>query len=161
MAQSLIPSLWNTSKKGGDPFSSLHREIDRVLDDLTHSEHWPFHASLTKNGKLLPRIDVSETEKEIEVVAELPGVEEKDIDISLSDDRLTIKGEKKSETEQAEKDHHLIERSYGSFERTMRLLCEVDSEKVQAEFKNGVLTITLPKSPEAEAKTKKISIKAH
>ncbi|MDH3579861.1 MAG: Hsp20/alpha crystallin family protein [Hyphomicrobiales bacterium] len=135
MTRSLIPSLWGTPKKDDDLFSSLHHQIDRVFDEFTHGEHWPFPTAHTKNGKLSPRIDVSETDKEIEVTADLPGVEEKDIDVSLSDDRLTIKGEKKSETEKKEKDYHLIERSYGSFERTMRLPCEVDSKKVQAEFK--------------------------
>jgi len=161
MAQSLIPSLWGKSKKGDDIFSSLHREIDRVFDEFTHGEHWPFATALTNDGKRSPRINVSEADKEIEITAELPGVEENDIDVSLSDDQLTIKGEKKSETEKTDKDYHLVERIYGSFERTMRLPCEVDSDKVKAKFKNGVLTVTLPKSPEAEAKTKKIPIKGN
>lgn len=161
MTQSLIPSLWGASKKGEDVFSTLHREIDRVFDDFSHSDHWPFQATRTKNGKLSLRVDVSETDKEIEVVAELPGVEEKDIDVSLADDLLTIKGEKKSESEKKEKDYHLIERSYGSYERSMRLPCEVESDKVNAEFKNGVLKVTLPKSPGVEAKTKKIPVKGN
>lgn len=161
MSQSLIPSLWGTSRKGEDVFSTLHREIDRVFDDFTHGDHWPFHTTQAKDGQLPLLADVSETDKEIEVVAELPGVEEKDIDVSLADDRLTIKGEKKSESEKKEKGYQLIERSYGSFERSMRLPCEVESDKVRAEFKNGVLKVTLPKLPGLETKTKKIPVKGN
>jgi HSP20 family protein len=160
MARSLVPNLWGDKDKDNDLFSSLHREIDRVFDDFTRSEHWPFRALSTGNGKLTPRIDVSETDKKVEVTVELPGVDEKDIDISLSDDLLTIKGEKKSETEKTEKNYHLVERSYGSFERMTRLPCEVEADKVKAEFKSGVLKISLPKSPAAKAKSHKIAISA-
>ena len=161
MAKSLVPNLWGDKNKGSDVFSSLHREIDRVFDDFTHGEHWPFRALSAGNGKLSPDIDVSETDKNIEVTAELPGVDEKDVDVSLSDDMLTIKGEKKSETEKTEKDYHLVERSYGSFERVTQLPCEVDADKVKAKFKQGVLKITLPKSQTAKAKAHKIAITAH
>lgn len=161
MAKSLVPDPWSDKDKGSDVFSSLHREIDRVFDDFTRSGHWPFRALSAGNGKLPLRIDVSETDKNVIVATELPGVDEKDVDISLSDDMLTIKGEKKSETEKTEKDYHLVERSFGSFERVTRLPCEVDADKVKAKFKNGVLTITLPKSPAAKAKARKIAITAH
>jgi HSP20 family protein len=107
-----------------------------------------------------PLIDVSETDKGVEVTVELPGVDEKDIDVSLANDVLTIKGEKKSETEKTAKDYHLIERAYGAFERSTRLPCEVDASKVKAEFKNGVLKVKLPKTPEAKAKSHKISVTA-
>lgn len=158
MARSLVQNLLGDKDKDKDIFSSLHREIDRVFDDFTHGEHWPFRAFASGNGKLSPRIDVSETDKKVEVTVELPGVDERDIDISLSDDILTIKGEKRSETEKSEKDYHLIERSYGSFERVTRLPCEVDANKVKADFKQGVLKISLPKSPSAKAKAHKIAI---
>jgi HSP20 family protein len=158
MARSLVPNPLGDKDKDKDIFSSLHREIDRVFDDFTHSEHWPFRAFSSGNGKLSPRIDIAETDKKVEVTVELPGVDEKDIDISLSDDMLTVKGEKKSETEKTEKDYHLVERSYGSFERMTRLPCEVDADKVKADFKQGVLKITLPKSPEAKSKARKIAI---
>lgn len=160
MARSIVPNLWGDKSKDNDLFSSLHREIDRVLDDFTRGGNWPFRALGTGNGKMSPLIDVSETDKQIEVMAELPGVDEKDIDVSLSNDILTIKGEKKSETEKTAKDYHLIERNYGAFERSTRLPCEVDAGKVKAEFRNGVLKIILPKTPEAKAKAHKISVTA-
>jgi HSP20 family protein len=160
MAQSLIPRLWSENKAKGDVFSSLHREVDRVFDEFTQGEHWPFPLAKPGNGKLFPRVNVSETQKEVEVTAELPGVEDKDVDVSLVDDMLTIKAEKKSETKKTEKDYFLAECSHGTFERTMRLPCEVLEKKVSAKLNNGVLTITLPKSPKAKAKKKKIRVKS-
>ena len=160
MARSIVPNLWGNKTKDTDVFSSLHREIDRVFDDFTRGGHWPFGALAAGNGKMSPLIDVSETDKTVEVTAELPGVDEEDIDVNLANDILTIKGEKKSETEKTDKDYHLVERTYGSFERSTRLPCEVDASKVKAAFKNGVLKGTLPKTPEAEAKSHKISINA-
>lgn len=160
MARSIVPNLWGDKDKDTDLFSSLHREIDRVFDDFTRGGNWPFRALAAGNGKMSPLIDVSETDKKVEVTVELPGVDEKDIDVSLANDVLTIKGEKKSETEKTAKDYHLIERAYGSFERSTRLPCEVDAGKVKAEFRNGVLKVSLPKTPEAKAKSHKISISA-
>ena len=159
MVQSLIPKLWPDDKNPSDVFSNLHQEIDRVFDQFAGSRLRPFGDLMAGNGKLSPRVNLTETETEIEVTAELPGVEEKDIDVSLNDDFLTIKGEKKMDTEKSEDDYKMVERSYGSFERSMRLPCEVNFDKVNATFKNGVLTIKLPKSPEAAAKTHKIAIK--
>jgi HSP20 family protein len=110
-----------------------------------------------------PRVDVSESEKEIRVTAELPGIDQKDVEVTLSGDQLLIKGEKKSEAEEKKEEKgrtfHRVERSYGSFQRSMRIPYEVDPEKVQATFKDGVLTLTLPKPPEVQQKTKKIEIK--
>ena len=160
MGQSLIPKMWGEDK-GNDVFSNLHRQIDRVFDEFTHGDRWPFASTGAGNGKLTPRMNVSETDKEIEVTAELPGVEEKNIDVNLVGDMLTIKAEKKSEEETTEADYHLVERSYGKFERSMRLPCEVEAKKVDAKFKNGVLTVKLPKSPEVKAKTQKIQVQAH
>jgi len=158
MVQSLIPKRSNEGK--GDFVSSLHREINRVFDDFADGEHWPFSSQMAGNGKLSPRVNVSETEKKVEVTAELPGVEEKDIDVNLTDDMLTIKAEKKSKTEKTEKDYYLAERSHGTFARTMRLPCAVSKKKVDARFKNGVLTVALPKSPKAKANKKKIKVKS-
>ena len=106
-------------------------------------------------------MDIKETDGALEVTTELPGVQEADIDVSLTDEMLTVKGEKKSESEREEKDMRVVERSYGAFERSVRLPCAVKEDEVDAEFKNGVLKITLPKSPEATAKTKKIAVKAN
>lgn len=160
MAKSLLPSLWGDDTKGGDMFSALHREIDKVFSDFHSQDRWPFDALQPNNGKLAPRMNVSETEDTVEVSAELPGVEEGDIDVSLRDDLLTVKAEKKSETEKEEKDYRMVERTYGSYERALRLPCQVMGDKVDAKFKNGVLTVKLPKSPEVTAKTQKIAIKA-
>jgi HSP20 family protein len=102
---------------------------------------------------------VSETDKEIKVSAELPGMDDKDIDVSLTRDALTIKGEKKEEKEDKGKDYYKMERSYGSFTRSIPLPVEVDTDKVQATFKKGVLEITLPKTAKAIQETKKIPIK--
>jgi len=158
MTHSLLPKLWSDQKNGGDMFSSLHREINRVFDQFNDREDWPFAALSPGNGKLSPRIDVSETDGAIEVTMELPGVDDNEIDVSLTDDRLTVKGEKKSESDKTEKDYRLVERAYGAFERMVRLPCEVDSDKIDAKFKNGILTITMPKSPTVAANTKKIAI---
>jgi HSP20 family protein len=160
MAHPLLPKLWGDDN-GRDVFSNLHREIDRVFEDFTGGNRWPFPAMTGENGKMTPSINVSETDSEIEITAEMPGVEEKEIDVSLTDDIVTIKAEKKSETEKSEKDYRLMERSYGMYERSLRLPCEVKVDKVQAAFKNGVLKITMPKSSETKAKTQKITVQAH
>lgn len=160
MAQSFIPKLWVDDKNPSDVFSTLHQEIDHVFNQFAGGRRKPFGQLTAGNGKLSPRVNLSETDKEIDVTVELPGVEEKEIDVNLTDDILTIKGEKKIEAEESEGDYKIIERSYGSFERSMRLPCEVNSDKVEATFKNGVLTVKLPKSPESTAKTQKIAIKA-
>ena len=160
MTQSLLPKLWG-DEKGTDMFSALHKEIDRVFDDFNGHKPWPFTAMSGDNGKITPRMDIKETDGALEVTTELPGVQEADIDVSLTDEMLIVKGEKKSESEREEKDMRVVERSYGAFERSVRLPCAVKEDEVDAEFKNGVLKITLPKSPEATAKTKKIAVKAN
>lgn len=160
MAKSLMPSLWNDTQRDGDIFSSLHNEIDRVFDRFGTDRGWPFGELMKNGGKLSPSMNVSETDKEIEVSVELPGVEENEIDVSLADDILIIKGEKKQKEEKSEDDYKIVECSYGAFERSMRLPCEVQAEKINANFKNGILQITLPKAPEAETKTKKIAVKS-
>ncbi|MEE4236659.1 MAG: Hsp20/alpha crystallin family protein [Anderseniella sp.] len=158
MANPLLPRFWGSSGKSDDLFSNLHREIDRVFEDFTRGGQLPFSSG---NGKMSPRADLSETDKEIELTVELPGVEEEDIDISLAGEMLTVRGEKKSETEKKDKDYHVVERSYGMFERATRLPCPIDEDKIDAVFRNGVLKITLPKAPEAQTRSKKIAIKAH
>ena len=109
-------------------------------------------------GTWVPSVDVSETADKIVVKAEIPGIDSKDIDISLSGDVLTIKGEKKSEREEKEENYHLVERSYGSFTRSLRLPVGVEADKIEASYKQGVLTVTCPKKEEVKAKP--IEIKA-
>jgi len=101
---------------------------------------------------------VAETKNDIVVKAEMPGLDPKDIDISLSDGLLTIKGEKKQEREEKEENYHLVERSYGSFARSVRLPGEIQSDKISASYKNGVLKVTLPKSEAAKKKEIKIKV---
>ena len=137
-------------------FGSLQREVDRLFDDFTRGIG-------TSNGgaMLMPSIDVSETEKEIEVRVDLPGLERQDVDISLENDFLTIRGEKKIETkpddkDEKEKTYHVAERSYGVFYRVLQLPPGIDPSKVQATMSKGVLTVRIPKP--TQSATAKIEI---
>lgn len=130
--------------------------MERVFEDFSRDFGWGPPA--TADMATAPRIDVSETDAEIKMEAELPGVEEKDVEVLLSDGHLTIKGEKKQEKKEKKEDYYLHERSYGSFARSVTLPFDADPDKIKAKFANGVLTVTLPKPPEAKAKAKKIPI---
>ena len=143
--------------RNDNPFISLQREIDRLFDDFTSG--FPTLPAFG-NGKteMLPNMDVSETDKEIEITAELPGLEEKDVQINVADNLLTIRGEKKAEKEETDKNYRLIERSYGSFERTLQLPDGVNADAIKATIAKGVLKVTVPKS--APAQVKKIDVKA-
>lgn len=138
-----------------NPLRALRHRMDQLFDDFAGGTAWPFADG---RDAVMPRVDVSETDKEITVEAELPGVEENELDLSLADDVLTIKGEKKQEREEKKESYQLTERSYGRFHRSMRLPFEPDPKKVKATFKAGVLTVTVPKPPEVKAKAKKIAI---
>ncbi|WP_213290465.1 Hsp20/alpha crystallin family protein [Bradyrhizobium sp. sGM-13] len=134
------------------PFLALHREMNRLFDDAFRSfDIAPF----SSHAMGWPNVEVSETEKEVKVIAELPGLEEKDVNVELRDGMLTISGEKKSETE--DKERRFSERYYGRFERSVPV-DDVDQDNVGASFKNGVLTVTLPKLPTAQHKVKRIAI---
>ncbi len=135
-------------------FERMRREMDRFWD--TFFERRP--ARIDEEAEFLPALDLAETANELVVKCEVPGLEPKDIDISLSDGMLTIKGEKKQEREEKEADYHLVERSYGSFTRSIQLRKEVQGEKISASYKNGILKITLPKSEEAKKKEIKIKV---
>jgi HSP20 family protein len=141
-----------------DPFTALRREMDRLFESFGRDLGWP--AGDNRSVAMTPSIDVSETESELKIEADLPGVDEKDVDVVITDNVLTIKGEKKGEREEKKKDFHLVERSYGSFSRSLTLPFAVDPNKAKATFKNGVLSITLPKPPEVKAKAKKVAISA-
>jgi HSP20 family protein len=143
---------------GDDPFAALRQEMDRLFESFGREVGWP--AAERRSTAMAPSIDVSQTESEIKIDADLPGVEEKDVDVTITDNVLTIKGEKRAEKEEKKKDFHLVERSYGSFSRSLTLPFAVDPNKAKATFKNGVLSISLPKPPEVKAKAKKIAISA-
>ncbi len=142
----------------GNPFESLHREIDRLFDDFMRGFDVPLLRG-SEEGKILPDVDVAETDKEVQVTADLPGVDEKDLEVTLAEGVLTISGEKKSEREEKKKDYHRIERVFGRFERSIALPEGLAEDKVAATFKNGVLTVTIPKKPEAKKSSRKIPIK--
>lgn len=154
--------------RGAPPLMSLHREMDRLFDEFSRGfSLFPFGRDAgwdwgfgSRNGALTPSVDVAETDKAFEFTAELPGLAEDNIDISLADGVLTLKGEKKEEEEQKDKGYYLSERRYGSFRRSFRLPEGVDEDKIEAKFDKGVLKITLPKAQEAARKAKKIAIKA-
>jgi HSP20 family protein len=140
-----------------NPFALLRREMDSLLDNFFRGfDAEPFESRMAAFN---PKIDVTENDKEIKISAELPGMDEKDIDVSLQNDILTIKGEKKEEKEDKGKDYYRMERSYGSFSRTIPLPVEVETDKVEATFRKGVLSISLPKTAKTIAETKKIAVK--
>ena len=133
--------------------TGLKQDMDRVLDRFFESR-WE---ELPALGDWMPKVDVSETKDSVVVKAETPGMDAKDIQVSLQENVLTITGEKKQEKEEKDERYHRVERSYGSFTRSMRLPAGVEAGKVNAAFKNGVLTVTLPKT--AAAKSTPIPVK--
>ncbi|UCG79643.1 MAG: Hsp20/alpha crystallin family protein [Desulfobacterales bacterium] len=145
-SSSLVP--WRRELGG------LAREMDSLFDRFFGG--WPMRVS-REDGMWVPSVDVSETAKEVVVKAELPGMDPKEIDVSVHADILTLRGERKQEKEEKGENFHRMERSYGSFSRSIQLPAEVDSGKVNATYKDGVLKITMPKTKQAE--TKKIEIK--
>lgn len=133
-----------------DPFMGLREEIDALFDnkDLVGLEGLRMH------------VDISENDQNIVVTAELPGVEEKDIAVSVSDNILTVEGEKKTERDEKKEKYHLTERSYGTFKRSIQLPFTPDPKKVQATFKNGILTVEVEKSAKEIEKSHTIPVKA-
>lgn len=143
-----------------NPVMALQRDMNQVLEkfwtrfgDGFGALDWPW-------GGGEARSDVVETDGAIEVSIELPGMDMKDIDVTVTDDMMTIKGEKKVERQEDKKGYYLSERSYGAIYRTIPLPPGVDGEKAQASFRNGVLTVRLPQTPEAQAKVKHIEVKS-
>jgi HSP20 family protein len=157
--RSLIPFRGSSSpmRPEMNVFGTLHREIDRLFDDFTRG----FGATgMQAMSNLVPSIDASETDKEIVITAELPGLERKDVEVSLDDNILTIRGEKKIEAEQKDdksKNVHVSERAYGLFYRMLELPTGIDPSTVQATMSKGVLKVTIPKPTRSEAK--KIEVK--
>lgn len=160
-----VPSIWRRTedspgREDDHPFFHLQREMNRLFDDFSRGFDVAPLRTGGRFGIFMPSVDVKEDDKEITVKAELPGMDEKDIEVLLADNVLTLKGEKKKETEEREKDYYHMERSYGSFKRVIPLPTGIDAKKVNADFKNGVLTVSLPKTEEAAVKGKKIPVKS-
>lgn len=145
MARHFLPDVFGRGS-GTDMFSHLQREIDRVFEDYG------------RNPAAM-KVNISEQDGAFEVTAELPGCAPGDIDVQLKDGVLTIKGEKKVEKEDKQKDYHVMERSFGMVERSFTLPAEIDASKVEAAFDKGVLKVMLPKLPEAQSRAQKIAVK--
>ncbi len=152
------------------PFARLRADMERLFDDFFAGTMMPFggRGRLVEPfrtferafGAATPAVDLVETDKAFELKAELPGLDEKSVEVTLSENVLTIKGEKKEEHEEEQAGVHYAERRFGSFERAFRLPENVDQDAIAATFKNGVLTVTMPKTAEPEKPQKKIEIKA-
>jgi len=147
---SQIPSVFRNNES---PFLALHREMNRLFDDAFRSFDTP---ALFGRVPSWPSLEVTDTDGEIRIAAELPGMDESDVDVLLEDGGLTIRGEKKAEVE--DKERHFSERFYGRFERRIPLGFQPDEGKVNASFKHGVLTVTVPKTAEAQKNMKHIPI---
>jgi HSP20 family protein len=140
--------------RSDNPFTSLQREIDRLFDDFTRGL-----PAFSSGGatEMLPSVDVTENDKQIEITAELPGLEDKDVQVNFADNVLTIRGEKKAEKEEKDKTYRLVERSYGSFVRSLELPAGVNADAIKASIDKGVLKVTVPKP--VPAQVKKIDVK--
>jgi HSP20 family protein len=140
------------------PIETLHEEMEDLFNRFFWGTEIEPRIETEIGRRFVPSVNVSEDDKEILVTADVPGLEEKDLDVTITRDSLTIKGEKKEENEEKGKNFYRMERNYGSFTRVIPLTSEVDEGKAKAKFKNGVLKITLPKSPKAQTAAKKIEV---
>lgn len=161
-----------TTKTGSDarPLQALRQQVDRLFEDFQRGYwHLPFSRTVLDvepfwRGDFTfgatPSVDIIEKDDAYKVTAELPGMAAGDIEVKFSDGMLTISGEKEEDKEEKKNDYFLSERRYGSFKRSFRVAEGVDADKIESTFKNGVLTVTLPKTAEARKKTKTIPVKA-
>jgi HSP20 family protein len=166
----LVPWRWGGLRRFGEDRSfdalrtdweSLHRNIDTLFENALSGGIGPSLLSAAwTTGDVVPKLDFIEDDKTFRLTVELPGMTQKDVDISLTDRTLTIRGEKKEDKEKKDKEVYRRERAYGSFRRVMELPGDVDANKITAAFQNGVLTIDLPKTKEAQQKVRQIPVKA-
>jgi HSP20 family protein len=154
-----------SAPRGGSPFDRLRREVERLFDSFDGGlfnrpmfDIAPFWRR--EAWEMAPAVNIAETDKAYEITAELPGMDEKNVEVNVANGGLTIKGEKREEKEEKTKGYHLQERHFGSFERFFRVPEGVDADKIEATFKKGVLTVILPKTADAQRGAKKIAIKA-
>lgn len=167
----LIP--WNWGKKNlpirkednnsheYSPYLSLQHDMNRVFDNFFRSFDTGLMSPFSEmsEGLFQPKVEVKESANDLRVSVELPGIDDKDLDVSITDDALTISGEKREEKEENTRGFYRMERSYGSFHRRIPFPCSIDKDKAEATFKKGVLNIVLPKTAESKQNVKKISIK--
>ena len=154
------PKALQPNAPGEHPLAELQRQMNQVFESFWGKMDRPLAGFDWPFGEQTPRSDVVETADGVEVTVELPGMEQNDVEVSLTGDTLTIKGEKKVERQDEKKGYYVSERAYGSVYRTIPLPSGVDTEKADASFKNGVLTVKIPHSPEARAKVKRIDVQA-
>ena len=162
-----VPEKSDKQAQTSHPITSLRQEVDRLFDNFMTGwpgfGRWidtaPFMSFPQSRFALSPHVDFSETDGSYKISAELPGMDNKDIELTLADNVLTLKGEKKEEREEKDQGYYLSERSYGTFQRSFRLPNDVDAAKIDTQFSKGVLTVNLPKSADAKAKTRKIEVK--
>jgi HSP20 family protein len=150
---------WKPATREVEPFRNLmgiQDEMNRLFDTML--SRWASDDKEIFGRGWAPMIDVEEDEDKVTVTAELPGLADKDIDISILGDTLTIKGEKKKEEEKKEKNYHRVERAYGAFQRSVALPTTVESDKAKASFKDGVLSVEMPKKEEAKPKQIKVKL---
>jgi len=157
----LVPWKWGEKqapvKREEEPFYALQRDMNRLFNEFfSDFSLRPFGEAWSG---FKPSVDVAETDREIKITAELPGLDNNDIEVKLANDILTISGEKKQEKEDKDKNYYRLERSYGSFQRSIPLPPGVETDKVDATFNKGVLTITLPKAAATQSDVKKIPVK--
>jgi HSP20 family protein len=143
-------------RRRGNLLSQFENQMDRLFDDFWLN---PFRGTEEWTGSYLPPVNIRENDGQVIAEVELPGMSEKEIDITVTRDTLRISGEKKQQEETKKENYYCMESSYGSFDRLVDLPSEVDEEKTEAEFKNGVLTVKMPKSQQAKTKSKKIPVK--
>ncbi|MEX2494521.1 MAG: Hsp20/alpha crystallin family protein [Woeseia sp.] len=167
----MVPWRWGSLRRSGrderafegyrGDITSLHREMDRLFDRLWNDS---FSPSLLSGDwsrmDVMPQLDVTEDDKSFSVKVDLPGMDEKTVDVTLSDRVLTIRGKKEEDRETKDKDYYRRERAFGSFRRSIEIPAAVDTSQIDASFKKGILTIHLPKTKEAQATTKHIEVKA-
>jgi HSP20 family protein len=155
-AEPAVPDVWH----------SFRSEMDRLFDRFGFPslrrmfDVEPAWRPISTFSFSAPAIDMSEDDKAYKITAELPGLDAKDVDVSVSGNTLVLKGEKRQEKEEKDKNYHYSERAYGSFQRAFELPASVDRNKIGADFSKGVLTITLPKTPDAQKQQKKIEVKS-
>lgn len=145
---------------GRDPFMNFRREMDRLFDDFfAPAETRTFGGPAASQAMVMPSIDLHETDQAYTVSAELPGIDPKDVELDLRDNALTLRGEKRSERKEEDGGRRYSERSFGRFERTIPLAADVDPDRIEASFENGLLKVVLPKHAQARDKTRRIEIK--
>jgi HSP20 family protein len=140
----------------GDPFQLLRREMEQLFDNVGSS---PGEASGGSGNIVAPRMDISEDDQAFKVSAEMPGARPEDVEVMVEDDLLTIRAERTRERETNRRNYHLVERSVGVFQRSLRLPAPVDASKVQASFDNGVLTVTIPKDG-SQARSRRVQVRS-